>query len=99
MGYFWPFFTIFSKPLHFLALMNKFEKEKWPRNQNYNQLSFKRNKNEVKRIFLAPSKNYHASTSAKINLVLELRHIPNFWYGSCSYGPLSENHTLFAGKF
>ena len=23
---------------------------------------------------------------------------PNFWYGSCSYGLLSENHTLHAGK-
>ena len=25
-------------------------------------------------------------------------NLPNFWYGSCSYGPLSENHTLYAGK-
>ena len=25
-------------------------------------------------------------------------NIPNFWYGSCSYGPLLENHTLYAGK-
>ena len=25
-------------------------------------------------------------------------NLPNFWYGSCSYGPLWENHTLYAGK-
>ena len=25
-------------------------------------------------------------------------HFPNFWYGSCSFDPLSENHTLYAGK-
>ena len=25
-------------------------------------------------------------------------NLPNFWYGSCSYVPLSENHTLYAGK-
>ena len=25
-------------------------------------------------------------------------NLPNFWYGSCSYGPLSENHTLYAGE-
>ena len=25
-------------------------------------------------------------------------NLPNFWYGSCSYGPLSENHTLYGGK-
>ena len=23
-------------------------------------------------------------------------NIPNFWYGSCTYGPLRENHTLYA---
>ena len=25
-------------------------------------------------------------------------NLPNFWYGSCSYGVLWENHTLYAGK-
>ena len=25
-------------------------------------------------------------------------NLPNFWYGSCFDGPLSENHTLYAGK-
>ena len=25
-------------------------------------------------------------------------NLPNFWYGSCSYGPLWENHTLYTGK-
>ena len=25
-------------------------------------------------------------------------NLPNFWYGSCSYGVLLENHTLYAGK-
>ena len=25
-------------------------------------------------------------------------NLPNFWYGSCSYGPLSENLTLYAGE-
>ena len=25
-------------------------------------------------------------------------NLPNFWYGSCSYGLLWENHTLYAGK-
>ena len=25
-------------------------------------------------------------------------NLPNFWYGSCSDGSLSENHTLYAGK-
>ena len=25
-------------------------------------------------------------------------NLPNFWYGSCSYGPLWENNTLYAGK-
>ena len=25
-------------------------------------------------------------------------NLPNFWYGSCSDGPLSENHTLYAWK-
>ena len=27
-----------------------------------------------------------------------IESIPNFWYGSCSYGVLWENHTLYAGK-
>ena len=26
-------------------------------------------------------------------------NLPNFWYGSCSDDPLSENHTLMLGKF
>ena len=25
-------------------------------------------------------------------------NLPNFWYGSCSYGVLWKNHTLYAGK-
>ena len=25
-------------------------------------------------------------------------NLPDFWYGSCSYGSLWENHTLYAGK-
>ena len=25
-------------------------------------------------------------------------NLPNFWYGSCSYGPLWENHTVYAWK-
>ena len=25
-------------------------------------------------------------------------NLPNFWYGSCSYGPLSANGTLYSGK-
>ena len=25
-------------------------------------------------------------------------NLPNFWYGSCSYGPFLENHTLYAWK-
>ena len=73
MGPFWPFLGIFSEPSHFLALMEPLKTKKWSRIQNYIQLSFKRSKNEVKRTFLAPSKNYHASTSAKINQVLEVR--------------------------
>ena len=25
-------------------------------------------------------------------------NLPNFWYGSCSYDPLWENHTLYTGE-
>ena len=71
-GHFWPFLGIFSEPSHFLPLKEHLLTKKWSGIQNYIYISFKRSKNEVKRTFLAPSKNYHASTSAKINQVLEV---------------------------
>ena len=74
-GHFWLFSGIFSEPSHFSPLMEPFLTKKWSRIQNYIHFSFKWSKNEVKRTFLAPSKNYHASTSAKINLVPEVRPI------------------------
>ena len=69
---FWPFLGIFSKPSHFLPMKEHLLTKKWSEIQNYIYISFKWSKNDVKQTFLAPSKNYHAWTSAKINQVLEV---------------------------
>ena len=33
-----------------------------------------------------------------LKLLNAAMNLPNFWYGSCSYGLLLENHTLYTGK-
>ena len=71
-GHFSALFRHFSELSHFLPLNEHLLTKKWSDIPNYIYISFKRSKNEVKRTFLVPSKNYHALTSAKINQVLEV---------------------------
>ena len=66
-GYFWPFLTIFPSFSFFLKQKRIFYATKRFISIIYSIISFKRNKNEVNRTFLALSNNYHASMSPKPN--------------------------------
>ena len=42
--------------------------------------------------------NFWYGASLNFESFRETNHTVSCWYGSCSYGPLWENHTLYTGK-